>query len=280
MWTRADLKSQAKVQMKGRYWNYLGVSLIPALMSYVASIPISIVTTILVFMGVMSSSSEFLESGNFSFFYSADNFTIDDFEKILEDMRIDDSFTLFRNLIATNIFSILANSLVALLVMYPITVGIMRWYVRARETNNLPLNVCFSTFKRNSYLKTVWAMLYYNFWLFIWFLLLWVPGIIKSYSYKMIPFILADNPNIGARRALKLSNAMTKGHKMDMFVLDLSFIGWYLLGWLACCIGIIAVVPYHHATMAELYDVLKKEAVDKGSCTMQELGYVPLEVDD
>jgi len=65
------------------------------------------------------------------------------------------------------------------------------------------------------------------------------------------------------KRALELSEKMTYGHKFNIFVLRLSFIGWYLLGVLACCIGVIFVPPYEHATMAELYLVLRQQAIER-----------------
>jgi len=96
----------------------------------------------------------------------------------------------------------------------------------------------------------------------------------RSYAYRMTPWILADNPGIGHRRALKLSIGMTRGHKFAIFVLDLSFIGWYILGFLACCVGLLFVAPYVQATMAELYARLRQEAVGEGLTTMEELGFV------
>ncbi len=75
----------------------------------------------------------------------------------------------------------------------------------------------------------------------------------------MVPYILADNPSIGAERAIQLSNRMTGGEKWDMFVLDLSFLGWYILGMLALGIGVIFVNPYVDSTKAELYLILRKK---------------------
>ena len=108
--------------------------------------------------------------------------------------------------------------------------------------------------------------------LFLWTLLLIIPGIIKGYAYRMVPYILADNPNIGAARAIELSDQMTKGEKLDIFVLDLSFLGWILLGSLACGIGVLFVNPYVEATNAELYAALKDKAYRNGLCTPAELG--------
>lgn len=106
--------------------------------------------------------------------------------------------------------------------------------------------------------------------------LLSIPYIIKSYSYRMTPWILADNPQIGYRRALRLSMEMTRGSKWSMFVLDLSFLGWLILGVLACGFGVLFVTPYIMATHAELYATLRQNSVAAGSCTMEELGFIPV----
>lgn len=105
-------------------------------------------------------------------------------------------------------------------------------------------------------------------------LLLAIPYLIKAFSYKMTPWILADNPQIGFRRALKLSIDLTRGYKWQIFVLDLSFIGWYILGFLACCIGTVFVAPYYLATQAELYANLRQAGVASNLCSMEELGFV------
>lgn len=114
-------------------------------------------------------------------------------------------------------------------------------------------------------------MLVSKVYIFLWSLLLIIPGIIKAYAYRMVPYILADNPNIGVNEAITLSNEMTRGHKFDMFVLDLSFIGWYILGSIALGIGVLFVMPYENATNAELYLVLRKEALRNGWCRYEDL---------
>ena len=94
--------------------------------------------------------------------------------------------------------------------------------------------------------------------IFGWTLLLIIPGIIKTYQYAMVPYILAEYPDMDYRSALDQSRNMMDGHKFQFFVLQLSFIGWEILGILACCIGIIFVLPYENATYAEYYEELKQ----------------------
>ena len=85
-----------------------------------------------------------------------------------------------------------------------------------------------------------------------------MPGVIKAYEYSMIPYLLAENPNLSASQAFSLSKQMTTGQKMDLFVLDLSFLGWIILGALCCGIGLLFVQPYPEATKTEVYLILKQ----------------------
>ncbi len=119
-------------------------------------------------------------------------------------------------------------------------------------------------------MEIVKTMAWRYLWTLLWTLLLIVPGIVKAFAYSMVPYILADNPEIGYRRALQLSQEMTRGHKWNILVLGFSFIGWYLLGAMLLMVGVFFVHPYFEATMAELYGALRKEALEKGLCSPEE----------
>ncbi|MFR5556791.1 MAG: DUF975 family protein [Coprococcus sp.] len=80
-------------------------------------------------------------------------------------------------------------------------------------------------------------MFFRDLFILLWTLLLIVPGIIKSYSYRLVPYILSENPHMDRKRALELSQQMMDGHKMEAFVLELSFFGWFLLSALTCRTG-------------------------------------------
>lgn len=92
---------------------------------------------------------------------------------------------------------------------------------------------------------------------FLWSLLLYIPGIIKALSYSMAMYILAENPDMPALEAIDKSKKMMDGHKMELFVLSLSFIGWGLLVGITCGIAAIWVIPYMNATMANFYNSIK-----------------------
>lgn len=92
---------------------------------------------------------------------------------------------------------------------------------------------------------------------FLWSLLFVIPGIVKTFAYSMSMYILAENKGKSALECINESKAMTNGHKMDLFVLNLSFIGWLLLVGITFGIAAIWVVPYMNATMANAYQSLK-----------------------
>ena len=95
--------------------------------------------------------------------------------------------------------------------------------------------------------------------IFLWSLLLVIPGIIKTYAYSMSVYILAENKGKSARECIKESVAMTMGYKVDLFVLGLSFIGWGLLSCITFGIALIWVMPYMQATYANAYNLLKSK---------------------
>ena len=92
---------------------------------------------------------------------------------------------------------------------------------------------------------------------FLWSLLFIIPGIVKSYSYAMTYFIKKDNPGMTGQQAITESRNMMKGYKWKLFMLDLSFIGWYIVGALCLGIGTLWVTPYHQTAKAHFYEELK-----------------------
>lgn len=233
MWTREELKSRAKLTLGSTYWKSFLVSLV------------------LVFAGGSDRGGVNLGGmGRFTF----------------DDNRIE--------LIGIILFLILIAIALGMafrwFLGYPLEVGSRKYFV-AQALGDVNLNYLGAAFRRDGYLNVVMTMFYRGVLLLLWTLLFIIPGIVKGYAYRMVPYILADNPRIGARRAIELSEQMTWGHKQEMFLLDLSFIGWYLLGAMACGIGVMFVRPYEDATNAELYLTLRSNALEKKLCTPEEL---------
>ena len=107
--------------------------------------------------------------------------------------------------------------------------------------------------------RKVWGMFLMNFFVSLWSLLLIIPGFIKYYAYALTPYILIDNPELSANQAINLSQEMMKGHKFDMFILHLSFIGWIFLSIFTFGIGLLWLLPYMMTAQAAFYQDVKKE---------------------
>jgi len=168
------------------------------------------------------------------------------------------------------IIGVIALVLLRIFIGYALEVGGRKFFIRLSDGER-NMTYIGAYFRSPGYGELWRTMLRRGIYLFFWTLLLVIPGIVKWYSYRMVPFILADNPRIGSVRAIELSRQMTDGEKFDIFILDLSFLGWYLLGLLAFGIGIIFVQPYVDATQSELYLRLKERAIEKGFTSEGEL---------
>ena len=96
--------------------------------------------------------------------------------------------------------------------------------------------------------------------IFLWSLLFIIPGIVKSYAYSMAYYVKADHPEYGWRECLKESERLMRGNKMKLFMLQLSFIGWNLVGALTFGIGYLWVAPYEQMATAVFYDHLLTDA--------------------
>lgn len=97
-----------------------------------------------------------------------------------------------------------------------------------------------------------------NLFVFLWSLLFIIPGFVKAYAYSMAPYIKYDHPEYGWKRCLDESKAMMKGYKWKLFCLDLSFIGWNIVGMLCFIVGMYWVLPYTKAAQVCFYEELKK----------------------
>lgn len=115
----------------------------------------------------------------------------------------------------------------------------------------------------NDYLRITGTYLLMCLYIALWSLLLVIPGIIKSISYSQTLFILRDEPTLKYDGAIERSMAMMQGHKMDYFLLILSFIGWYILGIVSFGIGFLWINPYITRALVIFYEDLKSEYENK-----------------
>jgi len=189
--------------------------------------------------------------------------------------------TLFVYLVVATLLSSIANkqsttmSIIAIILNFIVgasfNIAIAYFYI---EYNKLPLGEKpkFNTFIDgfNFFVRGILGTLWMGLWLFLWTLCFIIPGIIKAFSYSMFLFILAENPNVSVRRALRISSEITKGYKLDIFITQLSFIGWYMLSVVTFGIILFWAVPYMYLTMANLYQFLKEEALRTGAVKIED----------
>lgn len=120
-------------------------------------------------------------------------------------------------------------------------------------------------FRSGHYVNIVLTMFLRDLFTTLWSLLLVVPGIVKHYEYLMVPYIISENPAMDYKEAFQISKQMMDGEKMEAFIMDLSFLGWYLLSAVTCgLLAIFYVNPYVQASFAEMYTFNKQKAYQEG----------------
>lgn len=162
------------------------------------------------------------------------------------------------------LISLLANiipligALASIFVLTPgFSLGIITIYLNMTKGQKATVSDLFSGF--NNFWGAFKVIFLVGLFTTLWSLLFVIPGIIKSISYSQAMYILAENPEIGALEAINRSKQMMDGHKMDYFVLGLSFIGWILLGVVTLGIAYIWIIPYMSATLTNFYNSIKTE---------------------
>lgn len=146
-----------------------------------------------------------------------------------------------------------------LLVAGPLEIGGCRFFVE-NACDSSEIGSLLFAFRSGHCMKMIGTMFLKNLYQALWYLLLIVPGIIKTYEYRMVPYLLADAPDLSSHEAFQISKDLMNGEKMNAFILDLSFIGWNLLSLCTCgLLGIFFANPYQHATNAELFLELKRD---------------------
>ena len=131
------------------------------------------------------------------------------------------------------------------------SVGYAKFNLNLIDGETAELTNLFAYFKH--WKTTVLANLLRTLYIFLWSLLCLIPGIIASYSYAMVPYIMADNPELTAKEACERSKQMMDGNRFRLFCLTFSFIGWSFLCALSCGIGYIVLTPYIEAAVADFY---------------------------
>lgn len=183
------------------------------------------------------------------------------------------------------VISVCLQFLIGSFLYAPIGVGYRRYFMLNRK-GEAKFTDLFYSFSGRKYMQIVGSMFSTNIRIFGWSLLFYFPGLVKWYEYYFVPYIMAENPDISKERAREISKKMTDGHKWQMFVLGLSFLGWSMLfvleeivlALISC--GILAIpgillcyplVGYIQVTWTELYAERREYALMTGIASEQEL---------
>ena len=275
MWNRAELKGKAKFSFKRNYWKSVLISLLLALIVGGGGTGAGSFSR-----GLSDGVSGSDESYTDDYDYNDGDYDDDSYDDESEYDIIRDfsngfaegfqdgashghSSTAFAALaifgITFIIIFLILMSVVILLDVFicnPIEVGCKRFYVRNLNESAQIGNVGFVF--DNHYKNITKTMFVRDLYTILWTLLFIIPGIVNSYEYQMIPYLLAENPQMSREQAFAESKRMMSGQKWRAFVLDLSFIGWNILSAITLGIlGIFYVQPYMDATHAALYEALR-----------------------
>ena len=145
-------------------------------------------------------------------------------------------------------------AVIGFLILGPLLVGQAIYLIDMIENNTdgKKLELIIEGFKR-SFVNSMIASILVGIFTFLWSLLFIIPGIIKSLAYALTPYIIAEDPTIDAMKAIDQSQEMMSGHKMELFMLHLSFIGWYILAMFTFGVGMIFLLPYVKTAEANFY---------------------------
>lgn len=226
-WSRSELKQAAKNALHHSYWKSV---LVAALL--------------MISVGGACGASSASQSG-----------------KSMSDSSFLKQFSSFHSLSVIAILSavllILVISVgVSIFILGPLEVGCQKFFSED-VIGPTPLDRLSAGFS-SDYMNVVKTIFLRGLYILLWSLLLLVPGLIKMYEYRMVPYILAENPGMSSKEVFALSKKMMDGEKMHAFVLDLSFIPWYLLSMITCGLAALFYVsPYVALTDAALFHTLQ-----------------------
>lgn len=239
VWNRIELKEDSKSLIRLNYWPFVLVAFIHAVVSGGSAGKSS-----------TANAAKDWEALRGEAYYGYDGYALirDIVGLVLPflGMALVTVLGMWILMIALNIF-----------VMRPIEVGCKRYMIMARSVKPEFQEMAF-VFK-NCYGNVVKTMFFRNLFIAFWTLLFIIPGIVKSYEYRMIPYLMAEYPDMARDEAFRISREMMMGNKWEAFVLDLSFLGWNILSALTLGLtGIFYSGPYQMLTNAALYLSLKK----------------------
>lgn len=231
MWNRAELKMRGNMAFKKNYVSAVVVALLMGI------------------FGTVSGESSARRVSENSDIYSGNLFNVG---------------------MITGLFAGIATVVILIVLVAKVFVGNLlkmggyRFFI-LNQTAQPGIGTLLDGFRSGHYVNIVLTMFLRDLFTTLWSLLLVVPGIVKHYEYLMVPYIIAENPAMDYKEAFQISKQMMDGEKMEAFIMDLSFLGWYLLSAVTCgLLAIFYVNPYVQASFAEMYTFNKQKAYQEG----------------
>ena len=230
MWSIAELKSRGKQAFRANYWQSVAVSFVMAIFAG----------------GTASAASNRVQSTTS--------------EVTVEGAGVSPEQAAFLAAVVLGvIFTVgIVGSIVHALLANPIEVGGRRFFEKNANDPTTQFNTMFEGFQ--DYGRVLVTMLIRDVFILLWTLLLIIPGAMKAYSYRLVPYLVKDRPELSPMEVLAESEALMRGNRWQAFVMDLSFLGWLLLGVVTLNLGnIFWTNPYHENANAALYLELCKQ---------------------
>lgn len=266
MWDRVEFKMRGKQMFLKNYWCCVGVAFLMMLLVAIGSTGGARSTDYNVSSQYHYYNEDRYEDYDDEAYYYGD----DDYYYGDHYYDGDGIFAGIGRSIAGVMFSVIMLVIAVVILLLTILVGNILWVGGCRffclnRSGTPRIGIILEGFKSGHYGNLVLTMFLRDLFTWLWTLLFIIPGIVKRYEYLMIPYVLAENPGMDRKSAFEISKRMMTGHKMDAFILDLSFIGWHLLSALTCGIlSIFYVSPYVQATYAEMYSFNRETAYREG----------------
>ena len=281
MWSRKELKTTAKAAVRKNYWRAVLVAIILGIVVGNAG-SIGNVSKI-TFVKQLNSQ----ENTDDTMYMNSDGEWVEGSTGIeLPEVFQDPSDETIASTVMLGVFLFVGVLVVLLLwillhafLLNPIEVGCQRFFHRnlSRKAEFKELAFSFD----HSYKNVAFTMFLRDVYTIFWTILLIVPGIVKRYEYRMIPYLLSEYPDMPRADAFAISKSMMMGNKWKAFLLDLSFLLWNLLS--ICTVGIVGifwVFPYQSQTDAALYEVLKEGKKPFGQTGQNPVSDVALSMDN
>lgn len=241
MWTRKELKAWAKEALQRNYWRIVLVSFLSLLFCSGLGAGSS--------WGRGSASDPDTEIAAVDTDIADETATASQTTLIVQEKARMVGIVLFI-LIVLVIFVFLY--ILQVLLIFPFQVGVCRFMTKSIDDRANVKEITYGF--DHSWKNVIKTMFHYDIRVTLWYLLFIIPGIYKQYQYRLVPYILAEHPDMPYRKVLQRSSSLMNGHKWKAFLLDLSFIPWHILGLITC--GIVEVfytAPYQDLTSAALY---------------------------